>query len=201
MSISCHAIFWCWVRARSNIIIISSQQDGTEAWICFSMMIVCELKWPSPRACWLFLSHFTRRVHVHFFFFWARKKYVLWDSDTLWVEKEERPYQHKKFIRWKNSPPSGYHSATAFFFSHCSSCICFAVVAFWIRYLSFSLSLIFEGGWCDALVRRGFARWKRRMKRKYLRPTRFASLPPVNERESYPTRIGFISVTESSKVP
>lgn len=35
--------------------------------------------------------------------------------------------------------PSGYHSATAFF-SHCSSCICFAVVAFWIRYLFLSLS-------------------------------------------------------------
>lgn len=70
MSISCLAIFCCWVRARSNIIIISSQQDGTEAWICYSMMIVCELKWPSPRACWLFLSHFTRRVHIHFFFRW-----------------------------------------------------------------------------------------------------------------------------------
>lgn len=35
--------------------------------------------------------------------------------------------------------PSSYHSATAFF-SHCSSCICFAVVAFWIRYLFLSLS-------------------------------------------------------------
>lgn len=39
--------------------------------------------------------------------FFFGEKYVLWDSDTLWVEKEEkeeRPYQHKKFIRWKILP-------------------------------------------------------------------------------------------------